>query len=490
MANNIEQNGTSSDGNIETPITYITNIYDNSGAIAIGPNNVVIVQTPATSSTTGPQREISVAFSSERTAVGDLKTCSVSCPTRSWKKNGDSPSRERLANDDKLTEISKVFPVVKKRRCCLGVEKNGRKRMKRQQRNSRSSSPSSGDDVLKTAKVNKLCIKSDISSLEQALKLFRYCIKPLHPLRDNGLWSEFDRAAEELLVKAEGDLACKIIIFLEKSLALSLQRKLDEAENLLNVSAKKIRHINGSIRLLLEVLSNCYFAQLNRRKKMLGRTQECLKISKKLLSGFPPCLVVAIVLYEEGSYKRDIAAMTHVSRKKLAIAEAKEVMKRCVDLCCRLDRDQVYVRKQHIIVSKMAIMNLHCETSESRLSKNITSRNIEEASNLIEILHTDYYLQKEVQGGKIQRLIAKVDLFYRLDKFPEAEKVAQEALEIAERLEFNLDVMPLVERLTDIRKIAESSSNEAFREIPKIIDSCSGSSKNNSPCSSDYEDKS
>ena len=217
MANNIEQNGTSSDGDRETAITYITNIYDNSGAIAIGPNNVVIVQTPATSSTNGPQREISIAFSSERTAVGDLKTCSLGCTTRSWNKNGDSLSRGRLANGDKLTEISKVFPVVKKRRCCLGGEKNGRKRMKRQQRSS------SSDDVLKTAKVNKLCFESDISGLEQALKLFHYCITPLHPLRDNGLWGEFDRAAEELLVKAEGDLACEIIIFLEKSLALSLQ---------------------------------------------------------------------------------------------------------------------------------------------------------------------------------------------------------------------------------------------------------------------------
>lgn len=60
---------------------------------------------------------------------------------------------------------------------------------------------------------------------------------------------------------------------------------------------------------------------------------------------------------------------------------------------------------------------------------------------------------------------------------------------MAKALEFNLDVVPLEDRLTDIRrKITESSSSEPFREIPRIIDSSSGSSKNNSPYSSEYEE--
>ena len=105
------------------------------------------------------------------------------------------------------------------------------------------------------------------------------------------------------------------------------------------------------------------------------KREQWLLLARKLASGFPPCLAVGILLYEEGSYKRDVATILLGSRKEPVIAEAKKLMKRCVDLCCRLDREQVYVRKQHVAVSKMAIMNLHCETSVSR-SKAINSRNI------------------------------------------------------------------------------------------------------------------
>ena len=87
--------------------------------------------------------------------------------------------------------------------------------------------------------------------------------------------------------------------------------------------------------------------------------------------------------------------------------------------------------------------------------------------------------------------MANVDLQYRLGNLIEARTIAEEALEIAKRLEFNLDVMPLEERLGEIhQKIIESSGSKTFREIPTINDSSSCSSKNNTPYSSEYEEKS
>lgn len=51
--------------------------------------------------------------------------------------------------------------------------------------------------------------------------------------------------------------------------------------------------------------------------------------------------------------------------------------------------------------------------------------------------------------------------------------------------------MPLEERLGEIhQKIIESSGSKTFREIPRINDSSSCSSKNNTPYSSEYEEKS
>ena len=348
------------------------------------------------------------------------------------------------------------------------------------QRRLPSSSSSSRSNVF-VGEMKLLACQSDSSNLEQALDLFHNCITHLHPLRDDGQWDHFELAAQGLLERNADNLACQTIIYLEKSLALSLQGKLTESENLINDSMKNIPQMSGSIRRLLDVLTNCYMCQVSRRKKFLDQANMYVRKAKEKSRGFPPCLAIAIVLYEEGGYKRDFAATVKGWKKEQAIAEAKEVMERCVELCCRLDRQEVYVRKQHIAISRMAIMGLQCETKVSR-SESISTKNIKEAKTLLETLESDYYCQTEMQGGRIQRLIANVDLCYRLGHLAKAEQIGRKALEIAKRLHFNLDVNPLEERLAEIHQ------KRSIREIPGIIDSFSDSSQNSSPYSSEYEE--
>ena len=351
---------------------------------------------------------------------------------------------------------------------------------KLRQRRFPSSSSSSRSNVF-VGEMKLLACQSDSSNLEQALDLFHNCITHLHPLRDDGQWDHFELAAQGLLERNADNLACQTIIYLEKSLALSLQGKLTESENLINDSMKNIPQMSGSIRRLLDVLTNCYMCQVSRRKKFLDQANMYVRKAKEKSRGFPPCLAIAIVLYEEGGYKRDFAATVKGWKKEQAIAEAKEVMEWCVELCCRLDRQEVYVRKQHIAISRMAIMGLQCETKVSR-SESISTKNIKEAKTLLETLESDYYCQTEMQGGRIQRLIAKVDLCYRLGHLAKAEQIGRKALEIAKRLHFNLDVNPLEERLAEIHQ------KRSIREIPGIIDSFSDSSQNSSPYSSEYEE--
>ena len=387
--------------------------------------------------------------------------------------------RGKRKDDNHVNEVSEF----------MRKKKNDRRRMKRQKRNSRQSSPSSDDDIRDSTFNELAALDSDGSGLQQGLQTFHSCSKLLHPLRDNGRWADFDRVAQELLDKAAGDLTCRIIICLEKSVALSYQKEIERSEDMINNAVTEIDKTSGSDRCLLEVLSNCYLAGLHRRKKEIGTTQHYLEIAGKFASGFPCCLPVAILLYEKGSFERDFAAQLLGSKKEPSITEAKRLMQSCVDLCHRLDHEQVYVGKEHFAVSKLAIINLHCETSTSR-NETIDQSSIEEAGKYLDTLQTDSYSNTELQGAKIQRLKAKVDFYYRIDKFREAEKYAQEALEMAERLGFNLEKTPLNERLTDIsRKIMETSSSETFRESPEIIDSSSGSlsSRNNSPNSSECE---
>ena len=395
--------------------------------------------------------------------------------------------RERNRKASRRVKIKELEASERRRR-----KRCDRRRLKRLQRNdsSRSTTPTTDEDARNACTLKEIALESESTSFQQALQVFRSCITPLHPLRDNGYWNEFERAAEKLLEEAAGDLTRRIVISLERSVVLSIKKELERSEEMINGAASEISQTSGSIRLLLEVLSKCYMAGTYRKRKMLGNAEECLKIAKKVVSGFPPCLAVAILLYEEGSWQRDFASLLTGSRNELASAKAKEKAKKlmqcCIDLCCRLDRE-VYVRKQNFAVCKMVSIDLRCESSAAR-RKSISLKSIEEAKKSLETLQSDYYSQREVQGAKIQRLIAKVDFNYRLEKYEEAEKVGQEALKMAKNLEFNLDVMPLEERLLDIReKMTPASTCQAFRHVPRIIES--SSSKNNTPYSSEFEDK-
>ena len=469
---------------------YVVNIVNNYGTVINGDNNVINSSAPNIVSLV-PFRDKRMPESDENSETRSRSNHFVPWSRGRWspatwemKLSASNQQHRRDYEQGKRKDHNHVNEVSK----FMRKKKNDRKRMKRQKRNSRQSSPSSDDDI-RDSTFNELAFDSDGSSLQQGLQTFHSCSKLLHPLRDNGRWADFDRVAQELLDKAAGDLTCRIIICLEKSVALSYQKEIERSEDMVNNAVRDIAKTSGSDRRLLEVLSNCYLAGLYRRKKRIGTTQHYLEIAGKFASGFPCCLPVAILLYENGSFKRDFAAQLLGSKKEPSVTEAKRLMQSCVDLCHRLDHEQVYVGKGHFAVSKLAIINLHCETSTSR-NETIDPSSIEEAGKYLDTLQTDSYSNTELQGAKIQRLKAKVDFYYRIDKFREAEKYAQEALEMAERLGFNLEKTPLNERLTDIsRKIMETSSSESFRESPEIIDSSSGSlsSRNNSPNSSECE---
>ena len=479
---------------------YVVNIQRNSGTVLIGRNNVANVHSPTSSSAT-TLLPVDSSRAEVHLIVDTVNICALGCLQQlnsycsiSQQTSRSTDSNRMLPIGREPTCMSKFFPVVKKRKCChVAPSRKPRKKLndpKRWKRNPRFSSSSSGEDVGET-KIKELAFHSDGTNLEQALQYFSECIIPLHPLRDNGQWDNFERVAQCLLEKNANDLPYQTIIQLEKSLVLSLQGKLEESENLINDAFKNISQMSGAIRLLLEVLSNCYLGQLNRRRKLFGNAERCLQLAKEKSARFPPSLPLSILLYEEGGYLRDFAATIQGSKKELAIVRAKEVTKRCVELCRRLDSEQkVYTRKQHIAISRMVITNLNCETRESR-NKLVPKRKIQEAKKLLESLENDYFNQTETQGAKIQRLMANVDLQYRLGNLIEARTIAEEALEIAKRLQFNLDVMPLEERLGEIhQKIIESSGSKTFREIPRINDSSSCSSKNNTPYSSEYEENS
>ena len=75
---------------------------------------------------------------------------------------------------------------------CRRRKRSDRKRLKRLRRSgSRSTTPPADEDV-RDATLNELALGSESYSFQQALQIFRCCITPLHSLRDNGCWAQFE----------------------------------------------------------------------------------------------------------------------------------------------------------------------------------------------------------------------------------------------------------------------------------------------------------
>ena len=361
----------------------------------------------------------------------------------------------------------------------LRNKKNEGKRAKRRKQNSRFTTTSS-DEETQTSTLNKIALTDENGpSLEEALTSFHLYSKRLHLLRDNGRWEDFAFAIKDLLDQNVGNLPCQIITLLEESVALSYQNKLEEAEKAMNEAKRRFSETSGPFRRFCEVLSNSYDAGLYRRQKKLGKSKECLDAARKLSAGFPSCLVIAILLYEEGSYKRDFAyTVLRGWGRKFTINEARDLMQKCADLVCCLDPEEVHVGKRDFAVCRMARMNLRGETSR-----------IEETGKQLENLRNDEnYCKRESLGAKIQRLTAEADFYCYKGKFPEAKEKAEEASEIAKARQFNLERKPLQEMMMNIQSNM-TASNPEYRQTPSVVSSYSGSSSsdNNSPHSSEYE---
>ena len=284
-------------------------VNGNLTAMQIGDHNVTSVPLPCSSGATVLQTDSSNAVSCTNVHVtGDaVRICPLGSLQRLMSSNVQhthriSRSRKRSANHKKLTSVSKLFPAVKKRKCSHG-EPSKKPKRKLLRRNPSSSSSSRCSEFV--GEMRLLASQSDSFNLEQALDLFHNCITHLHPLRDDGQWDHFELATQGLLEKNADNMACQTIIHLEKSVALSLQGKLTESENLISDSMKNILQVGGSIRRLLDVLTNCYICQVSRHKKFLDQANMYVRKAKEKSRGFPP-----VWLLQWCSMKREATSET------------------------------------------------------------------------------------------------------------------------------------------------------------------------------------
>lgn len=330
--------------------------------------------------------------------------------------------------------------------------------------------------------------------VEESLSKSLVVLNKLHPLRDNGNWEQFFKVADERLLETQDDLTMKVLITLEKSVVVSYQNNLEKAEAMVLEALQSLEKskLKDAVNYhFLVALAHIHLTGFYRRQDKHGKAQHVIAIAEQNSKSLNSRFLKALIYYEMASnMTKYISSIKNCPAREELVAQAKCFMKQCISLCVELDDGRVYIRKHHFGLLKLALMHLNCRTRVAR--GQITSVEcIREAENCLKTVSEKYEAQMS-EGQKIQLLIARSDLSYRQQNFQGARVTCLEALNLAEKRSFSLEIRGIRERLVDISRVI--TSQELNTEIPLSQEHCPDSlssstspSRRNSPFSSACE---
>ena len=284
------------------------------------------------------------------------------------------------------------------------------------------------------------------------LERFYSITNELYPLRDNGMWENFYEKIETglRLARQKGLDEVEIFLTIEKSTALSYQKRNDESKEMVKQAKNMILGRPGlTMREFLIALSHCQLAALYRRESKLSKSNNALSIAERNVEVVPSDLARAYVIYEKASNL--YIQHSYLSRSKQDkdnFAElAKKEFRNCISTCERLlsEKDTVYLRRHHFCYVKLALLNLDSVTTQAR-NQPVSEACIREAGDCITRMQQRYSGE---MGGSTTMLLhaAETDHFHRRGDYANAEICARKALHKAESLGFQLQMEELQERV-------------------------------------------
>lgn len=285
----------------------------------------------------------------------------------------------------------------------------------------------------------------------------------LHELCDNGEWEKFDESCEKL--RHSGDANVQAAILLEKAIVFLYHHELEKAEQTALEALKMT--LGADNHQLLAGRAYYYLAHVYRREKKLGEAERCIDLSKQNLHMMDVCLDQSFMAYEEGNVMKEFISSGTVLKTNLLL-RAKECFERCLDLCRRLDNSdsQVIPRTHSFALIKIAMLLLDCGSTSGR-ERCVTDTHVAEAKRFLDLFQKRG-LDEVTQRRKLQFLLAYSDLQYRQSNYKAAVNEAQKALDKAEELGFQLEVMPASHRINHIRQLLASGRMQSRLELNEI----------------------
>ena len=282
----------------------------------------------------------------------------------------------------------------------------------------------------------------------------------LHELCDNGEWVKFEEACEMHQHSSNSDI--KVAVLLEKAIAFLYHRDLEKAEATALEALRIVSEADNH--QLLIGRAYYYLAHVYRRQKKHGEAVRCIDLSKQNLYLIDVCLDQSFMAYEEGNVMKEFISSGSILKKKLLL-QAKHCFERCLDLSRRVDdsSNRVIPHTHSFALIKMAMLLLDCGSTSGR-ERRVSKEHVMEASKFLTILQNNG-LDDITERRKLQFLLARSDLDYRLSNYQAAASSAHQALEMAQEYGFLLEEMPARDRIYHNRQLLEKGGAYACPEI-------------------------
>lgn len=323
----------------------------------------------------------------------------------------------------------------------------------------------------------------------ESLRKFFLILNKLHPLRDEGSFNDFDVESAILKEENRGDRELEMLLLMEKSVIVSYQSDLEQAETMLlevlkNVNKTKVK---ASIHYhFLVCMIHVHLCGFYRRQNKHEKAESSIAIAEQNSRNLHSRFLKALILYEMASNQTKIIStlsMTAVGREKL-VSLAENYMKKCISLCVNLDGSDVYLKKHHFGLLKLALMALNCRTRTAR-SQEISIESLKEGKNCFKTVE-ERYKDEMSQAQLMQFRVAQSDLHWRQNNLLDAEMSVVHALHLAKSNGFTLVIAGIEERLDDIKSRLRSKKTTCTQAL-EISEENADTAMRDSPFSSDCE---
>ena len=283
-------------------------------------------------------------------------------------------------------------------------------------------------------------------------------VNQLQSLRNDGKWEDFDKLSCDLL-QTFPDTDIQITVKLEQGMA-ALYTSRNDFERALHFFHESFKLMPQAKNMkLLAGRGYGYLAGIARRQKNLGEATSLMQLAEQNSHECSDSLLDrSYIAYEKASVLLDFIGLA--PQKSLQqVREARDNLKRCIDLCNQLEKDDndFHIQRHHFAFVKIALLLFDCGTEAAR-ERVLSEDFIAEGEESLMTLKTEYWTEV-AESVKIQFYLASSDLEYRKRNYLEAERFANLAKDKAENFGFNTEISQAEKRLDYISVVANIGRN-------------------------------